>query len=333
MASGLGAFAMGAGQYNVNTAQANSINADTVMRWNQANWEAQHALNVSYYYNRIRRRNDNIKAQAGIYDRLRNHPEQRDIEDGDSLNVALDELTNPKVFSSTIRTIRNPLSPQLIRDIPFEHASEGMTICLDEMTARDGWPPALREETFAPERKALQDAIKEALIEDEKGELTPTTIQKVEDAVNRLRTKFEMKVPQTSPDYIPASDHIKALAGISRMLRSPKVEEIVAGLEKYPGTTVGDLLLFMQAYNLRFAPAKTVRQREIYQQLFPILDSVRDNAPGTEGVATQVSKAAEGAVNVAGRAVGSAENSLSSAAHSFFRGMGWEHVSPPPPPR
>jgi hypothetical protein len=330
MARGLGAFAMGAGQYNVNTAQANAINADTVMRWNQATWAAQHAVNLSWNANRIRRRQENIQAQAGIYDRLRNNPNELDIENGDALNVAFDELTNPKVFSSTIRSIKAPLSAQLIRDIPFQHASEALTICLDEMTAQDGWPPALREEAFASDRKAVQDAIKVALAEDEKGDLTPKTIQNVSDAVSRLHAKFEAKVPQTSPDYIPASDHIKALAGVAHMLHSPQVEEIVAGLEKYPGTTVGDLLVFMHAYDLRFSPATTVRQREIYQQLFPILDSVRDGASGTEAVAAQVKNAAEGVVNKAGQVLGSAESGLSSAADSFFKGMGWEHASGQP---
>src|SRR5208337_2165664 len=35
IARGLGAYAMGAGYYNQQTAVANSINTDTVMRWNQ----------------------------------------------------------------------------------------------------------------------------------------------------------------------------------------------------------------------------------------------------------------------------------------------------------
>ena len=37
-ARGLGAFAAGAGQYNLDSAQAASINTDTVMRWNNYVW-------------------------------------------------------------------------------------------------------------------------------------------------------------------------------------------------------------------------------------------------------------------------------------------------------
>jgi hypothetical protein len=330
MARGLGAFAFGAGQYNLNTAQANSINADTAMRWNQANWETQHAINISSYYRRIRRRDKNNAAQAEIYDRLRNHPSSADIEDGDALNVALDELTNPKVFGTSIGTITAPLSGQIIRAIPFEHASEAVTVCLDQLTGEEGWPPALREPGFAPYRDEIHKAILVALEEDDKGTLTPPTIDKVTEAVAKLKAKFEATIPKNSPDYIPASNHIKALAGEAKMLHSPQVEEILAALDKYPGTTVGDLLMFMHAYNLRFAPAKDVRQREIYQQLFPILDGVRDRATAGSGVAGKVQEVTEGTLAAASQAAGKAKSALGSAASSFFQGMGWEHVQGKP---
>jgi hypothetical protein len=325
MARGLGAFAYGAGQRNVANAQANAINTDTVMRWNQANWATQHAINISYGLRRQRRRETIDAAQAAIYDRMRNHPEQHDIENGDALNVALDELLNPKVYGSVIRTVRVPLPGSTIRTIPFEHASEAVTICLDELSAKEGWPPALREEVFAPYRQALQEAIQAALLEDEKGDLMPKTIQKVADAVENLRVKFEATVPQSSADYIPAANHIKALAGTARMLHSPQVEQILAGLEKYPGTTVGDLLAFMHIYNLRFAPAKTPQQREIYEQLFLVLDKLRDDA--TEGPAGGAAKATQNALAQAGTALTGAENSISSAAKRFFHAMGWQSLA------
>jgi hypothetical protein len=223
------------------------------------------------------------------------------------------------VYGSVIRTVRTPLPPAVIKDIPFEHASEAVTICLDDLTAQNGWPPALREPVFAPYRDAVAKAVDEALAEDEKGLLTPPMVDKVSDAVAKLRAKFEATVPQNSPDYIPAANHLKAMAGMAKMLHSPQVEEILAGIEKYPGTTVGDLLAFMHMYNLRFSPAKTPRQREVYQQLFAELDRLRDSAPGTEGAFARASSM----VNDAG-------NSMSNAAKSFFQGMGWQHVENAP---
>ena len=39
---------------------------------------------------------------------------------------------------------------------------------------------------------------------------------------------------------------------------------------------IGNLLGFMHAYNLRFGPATTPKQRQTYHQLFAILDQTRD---------------------------------------------------------
>ena len=59
------------------------------------------------------------------------------------------------------------------------------------------------------------------------------------------------------------------MAGLAKMLYSPKIEEILAELEDYGGTTLGELLAFMHAYNLRFAAANSFRQRRIYMKLYP----------------------------------------------------------------
>ena len=59
--------------------------------------------------------------------------------------------------------------------------------------------------------------------------------------------------------------------GITKMLYSPTMDKVLAELEDYQGTKLGDLLGFMQAFNLRFGPARSYRQRLIYQRLYPML--------------------------------------------------------------
>ena len=318
---GLGAFSAGVGQGNLENAQAASINTDSVMRWNQAVWESQHALNVSNYLMRQQRQATNDKAQAEIYDRLRNHPETRDIQDGDSLNVLLDILQHPEVFRTAYKQTRTPLPREVIQDIPFEFASEGMTICLDRITTKEGWPLALNTDDFAKDRDAVKKAINAALEEDKQGDLHPRSIQAIADAVKMLRVHFEKAVPTNSDDYIPARDYIKSLAGLTKMLHSTNVDQILAELEKYQGSTVGDLLAFMQAFNLRFAPAKSFRQRQIYMQLYPTLaDAV--NGP-LSGVAQNVERGAGGVVSSAE----SAASKVGNAASSFFNSLSWDHLT------
>ena len=41
-------------------------------------------------------------------------------------------------------------------------------------------------------------------------------------------------------------------------------------------TTLGNLIAFMEIYNLRFGAATTPRQRAIYRDLFAKIDAVRD---------------------------------------------------------
>jgi hypothetical protein len=319
LARGLGAFNMGRGAYNEDTAVARSINTDTVMRWNQYAYQSQQTAKNSYQARLLARRNSINRARAEIQDRLRNNPSTRDITDSDALNVLLDVLSNPATAGSSLRRIKTPLKPELIQEIPFAFASEGITICLDQMTMNEQWPLALRVDDFRPEREGLRKAVQFALEQDKEGDLEPATIEAVQSAIDRLRLKFAKLVPATNPDYIPAHDTIKALAGLSKILYSPKVEEILAELEDYQGTTLGDLLTFMQAFNLQFAPANSFRQRRIYLKLYPLL---AEQANGVSGSSAQAptTQAAE----VAGT---SAVDGLKSAAVDLFKHMDWKHLS------
>src|SRR4051794_34976998 len=155
IARGLGMFNMGRGIYNVDTAQARSMNLDTAMRWNQYVYEAQQNANRLHHEKLARQQQRSIIEIARIEDRLRNHPEARDITDGDALNVLLDVLINPATLGSSLRYVKTPLRHDLIPEIPFEVASEGMTVCLDSMTTDGEWPLALRVEALRPEREAL----------------------------------------------------------------------------------------------------------------------------------------------------------------------------------
>ena len=208
MARGLGMLSMGRGLYNENTAVARSINANTVMRWNNYVYQATQASAQRYAARSQARVDRAIRDLAGIQDRLRNHPEPRDITDGDALNVLLEVLLNPASADRSLQVIQTPLRPEAISNIPFEYASECMTVCLDRMTMDGQWPLALRVEAFRAEREGLRKAITDALEEDKEGNLEPETIQAVQSAIDKLRLKFEAVVPQDSPDYhhVPRHD-------------------------------------------------------------------------------------------------------------------------------
>jgi hypothetical protein len=333
MARGLGAFYGGRGIYNVRTAQARSINTNTVMRWNNYMYQAATGM-ANRHAKRVKADLANITKMRGeIEDRLRNHPNQVDIANGDALNVLLEVLLNPANADQSLQLIRTPLRPEVIRDIPFEYASEGMTVCLDRMTMDGQWPLALRDEAFRPARDALRKAVSAALQEDKDGDLDPETIQGVQTAIDKLRQTFERLVPQDSPDFLSARDTIIAMNGLTKMLYSPQMEKVLAELEDYQGTTLGDLLAFMQAFNLRFASANSFRQRQIYSKLYPMLaeqansSSLGSAAGDVSAVAATATKDVE---KVGGEAVRTVENAggdaidgLKSAAVDLFKDLKW----------
>jgi hypothetical protein len=314
IARGLGAYNIGAGIYNVDTAQANSINADTIMRWNEFMFLSQQEANKREYLRKERLVHRDAAAGDAFHKRILENPDSRDIENGDALNAILTQLTNPRIHSTALRLIRTPIKSDAIRTIPFENASEAVTISLHQLTGEGGWPLALQGETFAPERKAYRDAIARAVKEDEEGTLSSQTLRAVTDATNRLRAKLEANKPADKAEYGEALNYIKSLYGMARMLEKPQVDKILSELDMVKETSLGSLLGFMHTYNLRFGPATTPEQRTVYTNLYPPMADARD----------RVLKEADDAAKANTPLTGSDNR----AASDFYQGMHLEHLAP-----
>src|SRR4051812_34641708 len=83
MARGMGVYAAGAGAYNQQTAVARSINAQTVMQWNEYMYES--AVNSARVERarQAKRLQNTVETQDAMYKRLRENPNTRDIYQGD----------------------------------------------------------------------------------------------------------------------------------------------------------------------------------------------------------------------------------------------------------
>ena len=308
IARGLGFYDIGRGVYNRETAIANSINTDTVIRWNQYLWLSQQEANRREYLRRARRQQIDSMNGALVHKRLRDNPTADDIENGDALNVILDQVTDPRIHSSALRLATAPISAAAIRQIPFVNASEAVTISLHQLAAKDAWPLALIGEDFAEERKAYQQAAAQALEEDKEGDLSAATLAKLRAASSRLRTKLEQAPPQDQPQRTEAENFVKLLIGMARMLEFPDVEKALAELESLKSTTLGSLLGFMHNYNFRFGPARTAEQRAVYRELYPLMASQRDRIVKESGVDLTVSPGAN------------------NPPVNFFQGMHMDHL-------
>ncbi len=287
---GFGAAAAGEGVLEEDNAIAGSINTDTILRYNQYLYNSQ--IEAQKRYNAFRARRDNL--DKAHYDarqaRIRDNPTSDDIANGDALNLLLHELTDPKLIkSSGLRLANGSVSPEAIKDIPFRDETDAITLSLDDLTDTANWPLPLRSDVFKADREAYQKAVDDALAEDKDGgSLKPETIAKVRDSVARLYRKVTETIPKTKqPDHLQATNYLKSLAGLSKMLEKPNVEKILSELEKVKTTSVGNLIGFMHAYNLRFAPAVTAKQRAVYSDLHPMMVAAREKIAGQPGDANK----------------------------------------------
>src|SRR3954447_18244091 len=93
MARGMGVYNAGAGVYNMDTAPARSMNAQTAMQVNQYMYEVNKNDADHYYAESAKKQKDATQTTEKMYSRLHDNPNSYDIHNGDALNVVLDELT------------------------------------------------------------------------------------------------------------------------------------------------------------------------------------------------------------------------------------------------
>ena len=219
--------------------------------------------------------------------RLRNNPERADIYRGDALNVALDEINDPRVYSKALQGGQVKIGGETIRNIPFQSASAAITMSIHQI-AKGGPPKALmvtrvrrgsRDDQGAGPGDSQADRGRQ-------GHPTRQTIDKLLAAINQAEAKADKLMPANTKDRVEADKYLKALHGLMAMLDTPALDLILAGVEKRPEATLGELLGFMNAFNLRFGPATTPKQREVYDSLYPKLADLRNQiAPALAAVA------------------------------------------------
>jgi hypothetical protein len=305
--TGLGNFARARGQQDVSEAQARSINVDTVLKWNKAMRERQRQIDADNA--RQKARDDAANAEAAF---------QESIIDGTALNAVLDQILEFNAGGVKAYSATAPLSPEVLRDIPFEAQTEALSICLDQMTGEDAWPQGLQSPDLGAARAAVTKAVDAALAEDKQGEVSPQTAKAIASSVNALREQYARTADKETVAFAEADTFLRTLAGLSRMLNNARVQPVVRAIESYKEGDVGDLIGFMQAFNLRFGPAQSDRQKTVYQALYPMLVDVLNDTSGTTDRRAQAANA---------RARDTTGRPFQQAARDAFKGMTWDHYA------
>jgi exonuclease VII small subunit len=272
----MGQYYEGLGVLNKKTAMADSINVDTMIRWNEYMYEAHREATRRTVARRSANSERVRTMRREILKTLQENPSARDIENGNALNAALTQLTDPKISSSVLRLATSPIEASVVREIPFLNASEAVTIVLSQVKAVTKWPAVLADERFAAERKAFEEIVDKAEQEDEEGDISADTLKRAHELVRGLRDKLAAMPVEGAKAQQDVSRFLKTLAGLVRMLERPDTNEAFDQLRMVKSTSLGNLIAFMEVYNLRFGAATTPGQRLLYRQLFPVLDDLRD---------------------------------------------------------
>ncbi len=275
IARGMGLYAQGMGFYERQTAEARSIDTDTVMRWNQFVHESQMNSNCLRQQRLAGARDRNTRLTDEIQKRLRDNPDPSDIHRGDALNAALDEIDDPRVYAKALQGAKVKIGGENIRQIPFRYASAAITFSIHQLT-KGPLPASLQTPEFEVDReafKALDQQITEPIAEAK--EPDPATVEKLIAVIYAAEEKAARLLPRNTRPRNEADRFLKGLHGLAAMLKTPAIDVILGGVENRPDATLGELLNFMTAFNLRFGVASTPQQRQIYSTLYPKLVQLR----------------------------------------------------------
>jgi hypothetical protein len=327
IAAGMGNFAAGAGAYNVQTSQARAQNANTAMQVNDYMYAINQRNAASFTQRQAGKIKQTNEAADATYRRLHDNPSPADIHSGDALNVVLTELTNPSVYTQVVQKATTPIDSQLVKNINFQHAADMILISLDDVSAR-GVPDVLANDpAFESDRQAIRAIVAKGKKEAESAsQVSDETLRSFRAAVKTVQDKVAGRFPQGTRQRDEADNYLKALYGLSKMLERPAVEQFLKGLNRYPTTTLGHLISFMHSFNLRFGVSKNGVQQATYDQIYPMLVSLRNQAQGPSPAPAPVAMPDPKKLT------------------TFFSGMDYSHfqsqpdphtgsVPPPPPPQ
>jgi hypothetical protein len=285
---GVGIAAWGMGLYNLNTAQAEQINAQTFMMLNEYIWTAyKNEMKENAEYRRAMREK-NAENYRKYHERIHDHPDAIDAMNGAALNAVLGDLLAPSVSDSASRYAQIPLDADVIRRIPFKLGEKGEKFSMGRLSLKGTrkWAVVFQDPVFTPFREAYQRAVDNALELALDGRMTDKAIEDIEKAFDDLEEKFKrtpvLLDPKRQREYSEGKTQLDKMRDAPRLFMTQQLQPVFREIETYAGTTVDDLRVFMRRHNLTFAPAETHDERELYPQLYTALVEQRKKATGTE---------------------------------------------------
>jgi hypothetical protein len=310
IARGQGAYLKGLGTFNLNTAQANSINVDATIRWKEdlrriqrEKWE----LDARRLSGKKLKLEDVQQQQRERERKLRVDPTSSDVEKGDALNVLLYDLTDPSIKQSDWSSKAVSLPPGTsVKDLVFRFTpqsgssktsaalSKGV-IALSRLDIKGRWPTFMEIPALEAEKTAYENAYAKVRDRLLAGQFDLKAVLEMDRTLDALKSKVTSSVPAERDYRTQALKFVDDLRDSTLLFDAETVDyakDILNDTRDHDATTVAELVSFMLKYRLQFASAeRSPSARELYPRIYQALreqaDKLEINSPESHGAVSR----------------------------------------------
>ena len=249
IAKGMGLYAQGLGFYEKQTAEARSIDTDTVMHWNNFIHESQMNSNRLREQRQVNARERNTRLTDERQKRLRDNPEPRGILNrGDALNAALDEIDDPRVYARALQGAKIKIGDN-IRQIPFRYASAAITFSIHQLTKGPLPASLLAPSSLLIAKRSVRSTSRSPNRSQKARTLTPPRSTSCSRRSTRPRQSLQ-HLSQKHPSTQRSRPLFEGSPRSCRHAHDPGPQRDPRRGRKRPDATLGELLNFMMAFNL-----------------------------------------------------------------------------------
>jgi hypothetical protein len=185
--------------------------------------------------------------------RSQHNPPPTEIWSGKALNDLLQDLqqSGPSAMQGPPIYLNQDLLKQI--NVTTGTTTAGLGILKDPKLQ---WPLALMDDAYGPLRQQVETQSAAALQQAQSGGVKPNTLKDLISCVDKLQAQLKNNVANIEPNqYIKAKRYLNDLDGSIQTLQDGNAAKYASRSYSAQGTTVAELVQYMTAQGLKFAPA------------------------------------------------------------------------------
>jgi hypothetical protein len=275
-AAGQGRYLEGLAWYELSSAQARSIDADTkikVTSWRNSLYSSYLSTGIAPILSekdlRERLKRGKVEQTRAIEAwKLQNTPRPYQIASGQALNALLVVLSDPNIGEGDWYTAQVDVPPDVtIRHLVFQFVPRPTDkdavklatamISLGRLEVKEEWPIYLKDEGLRKERESYTVAYNKIIELSLKRQLNLDAVAGLDRAIDSLKRKVPTVVKEDRGFRDNAVRQVADLVKAAAIFDAPTIDfiqELIADTHDHEAHTVREMVGFMHKYRLLFAP-------------------------------------------------------------------------------